>query len=115
MTLQLYMNHHVPAAVTDGLRLRGVDVLPAYEDGAARHDDDRLLTRAGDLGRVLYSQDEDLLAIAEGRLRSGEWFAGLIYGPQRKLTVGQAVQDLEVVAKACELAEMHNRVQFIPL
>jgi hypothetical protein len=34
MPLAFYMDHHVPRAVTLGLRLRGVDVLTAYEDGA---------------------------------------------------------------------------------
>jgi hypothetical protein len=33
--LRLYMDVHVPIAVTYGLRLRGVDVLTAQEDGAA--------------------------------------------------------------------------------
>jgi len=27
------MDRHVPAAITDGLRFRGVDVLTAFEDG----------------------------------------------------------------------------------
>jgi hypothetical protein len=35
MSLALYMDHHVPRAITIGLRLRGVDVLTAYEDGAS--------------------------------------------------------------------------------
>ena len=34
MAIALYMDHHVPRAITMGLRLRGVDVLTAYEDGA---------------------------------------------------------------------------------
>lgn len=29
------MDHHVPRAITNGLRLRGVDVLTAHEDGAS--------------------------------------------------------------------------------
>lgn len=32
MTLKLYMDHHVPRAITTGLRLRNIDVLTAYED-----------------------------------------------------------------------------------
>ena len=39
MTLRLYMDHHVPAAITDGLRSRGVDVLTAFEDGTAEFED----------------------------------------------------------------------------
>jgi hypothetical protein len=29
MALRLYMDHHVPRAITNGLRLRGQDVLTA--------------------------------------------------------------------------------------
>jgi hypothetical protein len=56
----LYMDHHVPSAITVGLRKRGVDVLTAEEDGSALLDDDPLLDRAASLGRVLFSQDQDL-------------------------------------------------------
>jgi hypothetical protein len=35
MSLALYMDQHVPRAITVGLRLRGVDVLTAFEDGAS--------------------------------------------------------------------------------
>ena len=64
MALALYMDHHVPRAITGGLRLRGVDVLTALEDGASELDDPALLDRAGALGRVLFTQDDDLLAEA---------------------------------------------------
>lgn len=59
MTIALYMDHHVPRAITSGLRLRGVDVLTAYEDGTHELDDPILLDRAGELGRVLFTQDDD--------------------------------------------------------
>jgi len=34
MTIALYMDHHVPRTITTGLRLRGIDVITAYEDNA---------------------------------------------------------------------------------
>lgn len=34
MTIALYMDHHIPRAITIGLRLQGVDVLTAFDDGA---------------------------------------------------------------------------------
>ena len=58
------MDVHVPAAVTRGLVLRGVDVLTAQLDGTTEMEDPDLLDRAGALARVLVSQDEDLLAEA---------------------------------------------------
>ena len=42
--IRLYMEVHVRREVTVGLRLRGVDVLTAQEDGAARLADAELLT-----------------------------------------------------------------------
>jgi hypothetical protein len=59
------MDVHVKAAITAGLRQRGIDVLTAQEDGANRLDDDRLLERATALQRVLFSQDDDLLVIVK--------------------------------------------------
>jgi hypothetical protein len=64
------MDVHLPRAVTTAL-LRSVDVLTAQEDGAAQLDDDRLLQRATELGRIRVSQDGDLLREVTRRLR--EW------------------------------------------
>ena len=46
MSVKLYMDVHVHAAITEGLRLRGVDVLTAQEDGGRRLPDPALLDRA---------------------------------------------------------------------
>ncbi len=43
MSLSLYMDHHVPKAITVGLRLRGVDVMTAHEDDASALSDEKLL------------------------------------------------------------------------
>src|SRR5260370_42021076 len=68
------------------LRLRLIDVLTAQEDGAAELDDDLLLQRATALGRVLVSQDEDLLREAARRLSDHKNFSGLIYSHQLRIT-----------------------------
>jgi len=41
--LALYMDHNVPRAVSEGLRLRGIDVITAYEDSADDMNDPALL------------------------------------------------------------------------
>jgi Domain of unknown function (DUF5615) len=83
------MDVHVPNAITVGLRLRRVDVLTAQEDGAGRPSDAQLLARATALGRVLFSQDEDLLREAAQRQQQGVSFAGVICAHQLKVTIGQ--------------------------
>ena len=72
------MDHNVPHAITTGLRIRGVDLLTAYEDGHHTVSDADLHDRATALGRVLFTRDDDLVAEAVKRQRSGEVFAGVI-------------------------------------
>ncbi len=109
------MDVHVPLAITEGLRLRGVDVLTAQEDGARRLDDGQLLDRAGSRGRVLFSRDADLLAEATRRQREGLAFGGVIFAHQLQVTIGQCVRDLELIAAAGEPEDMVGRVHFLPL
>jgi Domain of unknown function (DUF5615) len=113
--LRLYMDVHVNAAITAGLRRRDIDVLTAQEDGSRQFEDTTLLDRATQLDRVLFSQDEDFLAIAEERQSSRVPFAGLIYGHQLAATVGKYVLELEVVCKVLEPEDMMNRIEYLPL
>ena len=109
------MDHHVPVAITGGLRRLGVDVLTAWEDTADRLPDDQLLQRATDLGRSLVTSDDDLLATASHWLREGREFNGLIYAHQLRITIGQAVRDLHLMSQVLEAGDMRNRVEFLPL
>ena len=73
------------------------------------------MERATTLGRVLFTQDDDLLAEATQRQMSGVPFGGVIYGHQLRVSIGQCVQDLELIAQASELDELRNQVLFLPL
>jgi predicted nuclease of predicted toxin-antitoxin system len=115
MTIKIYMDVHVRLAVTEGLRLREVDVLTAQADGAAQLSDPELLDRATTLERVLFTQDEDLLREAARRQRSGETFAGVIYARQLKITIGQCINNLELIAKVAEPEDFVNWVEYLPL
>lgn len=109
------MDGHVSAAITEGVHLRGVDVLTTQEDGRRRLLDSDLLDRATVLGRVLFTQDGDLLREAAERQRHGIAFAGVIDGHQLKVTIGQCISDLELIAKVNEPAECANRVAYLPV
>jgi hypothetical protein len=109
------MDHHVRRAITEGLRLRGIDVLTAEADGASRFDDSELLDRATKLGRVLFSQDRDLLREATRRQQTGEPFAGVVYAHQLKSTIGQCIEGLELISRIGEPEDFANRVEYLPL
>lgn len=115
MSLAFYLDHHVPAAIADGLRQLRIDVLTVAEDGSADWDDDRLLERALALGRVVFTQDRDFLVLAARWQQSEREFAGMVYGHQLRVTVGGAVRDIALIASVMTRADMRNRVEFLPL
>jgi hypothetical protein len=109
------MDVHVRRAVTNGLRLRRVDVLTAQEDETGELPDPQLLSRATELGRILFSQDDDLLREARKRQQSGEFFAGVIYAHQLNVSIGQCIDDLELIAQLTEPEEWLNQLVYLPL
>ena len=115
MAIALYMDVHIPKAITVGLRFRGVDVLTAQEDNATELDDPALLDRASSLGRVLFTFDDDLLAEAHKRQSENITFAGLIYIHLLAVSIGPCIEDLEIIAKAAEAEDFASRVEFLPL
>ena len=115
MSVSLYMNHHVPVAVTAGLRQRGVDVVTAYEDGFAELDDERLLERTVELDRVLYTHDHHFLVITRRWLHAGRSFSGLVFARQLGVTIGKAIEDLELIAKASDPGDTRGQVVYLPL
>jgi len=115
MPWPVYMDVHVPAAISAGLRRRGIDVLTSQEDGTTRLPDERLLERATSLGRILFSQDEDLLRVTTEWQSKGVSFHGVIYAHQMSAGIGRLVLDLELVLSCCTEEELANRVFHIPL
>ena len=115
MAIRLYMDHNVPRAITNGLKLKGIDLITAYEDGSSQLDDSKLLDRASELERVLFTRDYNLLQEATKRQRTGVPFYGIIYAHQLKASIGDCIRDLEIIAEAGEPEDLINQVQFLPL
>ncbi len=113
--VRLYMDENVNGAITRGVRKRGVDVVTVQEDGYGGRDDPDVVDRARSLGRLLFSQDEDLLAEAAHRQRNGITFGGVVFAAQGEVTIGQCVRDLELIAFAGTREEFLDRVHYLPL
>jgi predicted nuclease of predicted toxin-antitoxin system len=115
MSIALYMDENVPLPITNGLRQRDVDVLRAQEDNHQNTPDTVILDRATDLQRVVFTQDEDFLAIANHRQQEEVHFSGVIYAHQQNVTFGDCIRDLEIIAKVNEPEDLVNCVQYLPL
>jgi hypothetical protein len=70
-------------------------VLTAFEDGASALDDPALLNRARELGRVLFTRDDDLLVEAANRQKEGVPFSGVVYAHQLHVSIGVCIEDME--------------------
>lgn len=115
MSLSLYMDVHVPRAITRTLAAAGVSVITAQEDGCSEMPDPELLERAGSLGRVLFTRDDDLLAEATRKQRAATPFAGVIFAHQMRVNIGQCVHDLHLLAECLSPEEMFSQVVHLPL
>lgn len=76
--IKFYMDEHVPRAVTEGLRRRGVDVLTTQEADMVEADDEQHVALALREGRVIVTQDADFLRLHA----AGCPHSGIAYAPQ---------------------------------
>jgi len=109
------MDVNVPYALTEELRSRGVSVLTAQEDGAGQLPDPALLDRASALGRLLFTHDVGFLREAALRQERDQQFLGVVFARQGKVSLGECVRDLEIIAQASQPEEWFTRVEYLPL
>jgi hypothetical protein len=115
MAVALLLDVHIPRAVLLALRLRGVAVRSAQEEGLATLPDDDLLAWAAVAGRVLVTSDHDFLVLADRWHGEGRGFPGIVFFHPLRVSIGDAVRDLCLIAGAAEASELADRVEFLPL
>ena len=106
--LRFYMDEQVPAAVTAGLRVRGVDVLTVQEAVMVGATDQDQLAFAARQGRVLFTHDGDFLRLHG----AGIDHAGIAFASQQ-MPVGQIVRGLMLLYQVLAPADMRNHVEFL--
>lgn len=115
MSIALYMDHHVPKAITIALRSRGVDVVTAHEDGRDETDDLDLIIRASELQRVIFTQDHHFFEKSATLQKEGVHFMGVIYAHALQVSIGACVSELELIAKEGKPEEFANLIHVLPL
>ena len=113
--LPIYMDENVHGAITNGVRQKGIDVLTVQEDNRSGIMDSVVLDRATALGRLLFSQDDDLIAEANKRQAEGISFLGVVFARQTKVSIGTCVRDLELISTLDRSEEFKDSVLFLPL
>lgn len=115
MAVGLLLDVHVPRAIALALRLRGVDVRSAQAEGLATLTDEDLLTWAATAGRALVTSDHDFLVIADRWQAAGRGFPGIVFFHPMRVSIGDAVRDLLLIANLAEPDDLTDHVEFLPL
>jgi len=106
--ITFYMDEHVPATVSQGLRRRGVDVLTAQEASMVAVPDEQHLTLAVREGRIVFTQDADFLR----RHTDNYPHRGMVYAPQRTAP-GTMVRGLMLIYEVLSPDDMIGHVEFL--
>jgi predicted nuclease of predicted toxin-antitoxin system len=126
MTLKFYTETHVARAITDQLKVNGVDVIRAEDVGLADASDEEHLAYATSQGRVIVTGDADFLVLDVQWRQVSRKHAGIIYilpevRIKRRAAAGIVVKTLvfyhQAVAEGAATAEgdFYNRVIYITL
>ena len=107
--IQYFVDQHYPAAVTQGLRRLGINVLTAQDAGRCGLPDSDQLVFATAQERVLASFDSDFRALHQ----SGITHAGIAWCPQQKYGIGVLIQLLQLLYQVADRDQMRNRVEYL--
>lgn len=111
------------ARITRGLLRRepGLNLMRSQEAGFRTASDPEVLAWAAEEGRVLLTHDTDTMpSHAYARVRKGQPMPGLITLPQigaspRRLSIGEAIEDILLVAAFYEPGDLEGQVLYLPL
>jgi predicted nuclease of predicted toxin-antitoxin system len=95
-------------AVAEGLKRRGIAAFSAKELGKLGMTDEEQLEIAIRKRAVIFTHDTDFIKIAMNRNH-----CGIVYVHQQKMSTGDCIRKLKVLAETTSPKEMHNKLVFL--
>lgn len=115
--LGLLVDHDLNENILQGLRQRvpELDAVTARDIGMSRSPDSELLAWAAKEGRLIVTHDQRTMpGHVANRIIDGENVAGVVIVPQN-LSIGLAIDDLEIIVKCSSSDEWINIIRRLPL
>lgn len=96
-------------------RLPDVDILTVQDAGLGAADDPTVLAWAAQTGRILLTHDvATMTRHAYERVRAGQPMPG-VFEVSRETPLGQAIEDLILIAEGSVPGEWEGQVRYLPL
>ena len=109
MPLSVLCDEHIPYGIIAGLERQGIDAVSVQQAGLRSAVDPVILRATRQLGRVLYTRDDDFLSLHS----EGIPHLGIFYHPARKYSIGAAINAVALACQALSMEEMQNRVEYL--
>lgn len=106
--VRLYLEEHIPSAVAEGLRQRGIGVRTLVEMGRLGIEDKEHLSHARRDSWVLVTHDDDFLRL----VAEGASHAGIVY-VSRERSIGDIVRGLVRIARASSRDDLRQQIRFL--
>lgn len=107
--LRFHLDEHVPNAVANGLRRRGIDVTTTTDADLLNAADEEHLDYALAEQRVIFTNNRDFLRLAA----AGMQHAGIVYAPPEKSRIGDVIRLLALLSELASPAEMANHIEYV--
>jgi len=107
--IRFHLDEQVERSIAEGLRRRNIDVTTTPEAGLLGASDRAQLAFAISQQRVIFTQDDDFLAIHQQGLEH----CGIVYSHQKNRSIGEIVRGLILIWEVLDSSEMENHVEFI--
>jgi predicted nuclease of predicted toxin-antitoxin system len=108
-TIRFHLDENCHRAIAEGLRRRGVDVTTTPEAGLLQASDEKHITYASPLGRVIFTQDRDFLKLHNASVPH----SGIAYCDKDTNSIGEIITMLVLIWEIYEPEDMVDRVEFI--
>jgi predicted nuclease of predicted toxin-antitoxin system len=108
-TIRFHLDENCPRALAVGLRRRGIDVTSTPEAGLLEATDEVQTAHALSEGRVIFTQDEDFLAIHA----SGTPHTGIVYCKKDTRGIGEIIRGLILIWEVYDPDDMAGRIEYL--
>ncbi|MEQ8191086.1 MAG: DUF5615 family PIN-like protein [Candidatus Eremiobacterota bacterium] len=109
MPLSLLCDEHIPYQVVQGLRRRDIDIITVQELNLSSAEDEKIIERAVEEERVIYTQDTDFLRLH----KSGYMHYGIIYHHQQAYSIGEIIRNIILICQTISKQEIKGHVRFL--
>jgi predicted nuclease of predicted toxin-antitoxin system len=107
--IKFHLDESVSNAIAQGLRRRGIDVTTTPEKGLIGASDLQQITFALSENRVIITHDDDFVALHH----SGIPHAGITYCNQARRTIGEILNQLNLIWEVLEPEDISNKLEFL--